>query len=345
MGDEPGGARKRKRGEAESALAEPRAQGPAAKRARGAEAASSFSDGSAWLLLEARIAKAKRKLARAQNRGDPKQLAKRSAKLARLAGRAAAAAACTPIGKAARIVDAGGSDSDAEGVDAGRKHMRGEHAVAPERTVYLQRSGARSWAEFVLSRAATVAHLAKDAKKELELNAQLDDISLLLITGKDAGDKDELVALDSMDTIDEALAKALGRAVAPTDKVRIVVDVAAAVASSEFDPGGRRFRGRAAARHAQAAPAGCLRTHRFMPVRRFYLSLFAAASPPRFTCSRRAGGRDDGRGVCGAGPAGTRCRGRGARAAQPSERQPRAHGAAPCLVRRRREGARHQRAS
>jgi hypothetical protein len=84
----------------------------------------------------------------------------------------------------------------------------------------------------------------KEIKKELELSAPLDSITLQLasadgklFTFKGGDGNEQPVTLDSMDTLDEALKKAAkaaeeaGRpAIKDTDKLRIIVDVAAPAA-------------------------------------------------------------------------------------------------------------------
>jgi len=102
-----------------------------------------------------------------------------------------------------------------------------------ERVIFVQRAGAKGSAKLVTS-AADVGDLVKDIKTELPslLDARLDSITLQL-AAKDKDGKVTLVPLGSMDTIAEALTKAsavLGRDIAPTEKLRIVVDVEGAAA-------------------------------------------------------------------------------------------------------------------
>jgi hypothetical protein len=98
------------------------------------------------------------------------------------------------------------------------------------RVLWVQQVGAKSWAEMPISSTLSVARMVKEIKKKLELSAPLDSITLQLAV-KDAGGTDNLVVLDSMYTIDGALAKALGGAAAPTAKLRIIVNVAAPAAT------------------------------------------------------------------------------------------------------------------
>ena len=99
------------------------------------------------------------------------------------------------------------------------------------RVLWVQRAGAKDYAALSVTVDTFVGLLKKEIKKELELSAPLDSITLQLAV-KDAGGTDKLVALDSMDTIDEALTKVLGGAIKPTDKLRIIVDVAAPAATT-----------------------------------------------------------------------------------------------------------------
>ena len=112
-----------------------------------------------------------------------------------------------------------------------------------------------------------------------------DSITLQLAV-KDAGGKDELVPLDSMDTIDEALAKALGGAIKPTDKLRIVVGVAAPAAPAAAKDGacGRPTQCGVCAT-AQSLPprfesAGNMRALVRFPLSRSRLALSSPASSP-----------------------------------------------------------------
>ena len=97
------------------------------------------------------------------------------------------------------------------------------------RVLWVQRAGAKDIAKLV-TRASDVGDLKEDIQKKLELTAPLDSITLQLAV-KGAGGTDKLVSLDSMDTIDEALTKALGGAVKPADKLRIIVHVDAPAAT------------------------------------------------------------------------------------------------------------------
>jgi len=102
-----------------------------------------------------------------------------------------------------------------------------------ERVFFVQRAGAKGSAKLVTS-ATDVGDLLEEAAIKLELDAPLDSITLQL-AAKNKDGKDKLVPLDSMDTIAEALTKAsavLGRAIAPTEKLRIVVDVEGAGAAA-----------------------------------------------------------------------------------------------------------------
>jgi hypothetical protein len=72
-------------------------------------------------------------------------------------------------------------------------------------------------------------------QEELELDARLDTITLQL-AAKDAGGNDKFAALDSTDTLEEALKKSLGRAIAPEEKLRIVVDVTAPAVAPAPEP-------------------------------------------------------------------------------------------------------------
>lgn len=103
---------------------------------------------------------------------------------------------------------------------------------ATEHTYWVQPRGSKAPVKLV-TRAVDVGGLVKDVKRDLELSARLQDITLQLAALNK--DKDEqLMPLDSMDTMDEALAKAkevLGRNIDPTEKLRILVDVAAPAAA------------------------------------------------------------------------------------------------------------------
>jgi hypothetical protein len=93
----------------------------------------------------------------------------------------------------------------------------------------------KDYAKLVTS-AADVGDLKKDIVKELPSLRSVDaDRIRLQLAVKDAGGTDKLAALDSMDTIDEALTKALGGAIKPTDKLRIIVDVVARPLAASAD--------------------------------------------------------------------------------------------------------------
>lgn len=76
------------------------------------------------------------------------------------------------------------------------------------RTIMAQRMGAKRWGEVVINDAYSVARLTEEIKKKLELAAPLDSITLSL-AGKRADGGDASVELDSMDTVGEAVDKAL----------------------------------------------------------------------------------------------------------------------------------------
>ena len=109
----------------------------------------------------------------------------------------------------------------------------GPAAAAPvgtkTRVLWVQRAGAKSWAALTFTGGTFVGILKKDIKTELPSLRDVDTDSIMLqLAVKDAGGTDKLVALFSMDTIDEALkkaAEAAGRTIKDTDKLRIIVDV------------------------------------------------------------------------------------------------------------------------
>lgn len=95
--------------------------------------------------------------------------------------------------------------------------------------MWLQRKGAKSSVPLKAPSDSLVGFLLEEIDKKLKLGAPLDAITLQLIA-RDTEGKDQLVPLDIVNTIHEALIKAsaqLGRAIAPTDTLHIVVDVAA----------------------------------------------------------------------------------------------------------------------
>jgi hypothetical protein len=104
------------------------------------------------------------------------------------------------------------------------------------RVLWVQQVGAKDYAKLATS-AADVGDLKEDIVKKLPSLRDVDTDSITLqLAVQDAGGKDKLVALDSMDTIDEALTKALGGAATPTAKLRIIVDAAASAAGGVFFP-------------------------------------------------------------------------------------------------------------
>ena len=112
----------------------------------------------------------------------------------------------------------------------GGSGINNDEPAAATRVLWAQRAGAKDYAKLVTS-AADVGDLKKDIVKELPSLRSVDaDRIRLQLAVKDAGGTDKLAALDSMDTIDEALTKALGGAIKPTDKLRIIVDVMAPAA-------------------------------------------------------------------------------------------------------------------
>jgi len=128
----------------------------------------------------------------------------------------------------------------------GRRHMSSAAPASPaaaapvadsspsqlpsERILFVQPKGAKDWAALKATSDTIVGMLKTDIKKELELDARLQDITLQL-AAKNAAGEDQLVPLDSMDTIAEALAKAFNACtvlgIMPEEKLRIIVDVAA----------------------------------------------------------------------------------------------------------------------
>lgn len=105
------------------------------------------------------------------------------------------------------------------------------------RIVFVQRPGAKISTPLAARGDMLVGFVVEEIKKKLELSAQLDSITLRvasedgkLFTAKGTDGTEQPVTLDSMDTIDKALekaAKAAGRTIAPEDKLRIIVVVAA----------------------------------------------------------------------------------------------------------------------
>ena len=101
------------------------------------------------------------------------------------------------------------------------------------RILWVQRAGAKAWVEMPINSTSSVACVVKNIKTELASLRDVDADSITLqLAVKDAGGTDKLVALDSMDTVDEALTKALGGAIKPTDKLRLIVAVDALAATA-----------------------------------------------------------------------------------------------------------------
>jgi hypothetical protein len=124
----------------------------------------------------------------------------------------------------------GASVDDGLGVDMSVPAPAAPAGSIKTRVLWVQRAGAKDYAALMVTIDTYAGILKEDIKKKLELTAPLDSITLQLAV-KVAGGTDSLVALDSMDTIDEALTKALGGAIKPTDKLRIIVAVDAPAAT------------------------------------------------------------------------------------------------------------------
>jgi hypothetical protein len=130
----------------------------------------------------------------------------------------------------------GASVGDGKGKKTSVRATPAPAGSSTTRIFFVQRQGAKGSAKLV-TRAADEGDLVKEIKKELELAAPLDSITLqlatedgTLFTAKDVDGTEQPVTLNSMDTVDEALEKAAtaaGRAIKPGDKLRIIVDVSA----------------------------------------------------------------------------------------------------------------------
>lgn len=131
-----------------------------------------------------------------------------------------------------------GASGSAGGIDASA-HAKPASLVAArseERVFWVQRVGAKSSAKIFTKACADVGDAVIEIKSVLPSLCATDADSVTLqLSAKDKDGKDRLVLLDSMDSIDKALAKAsaeLGRAFAPAEQLCIVVDVAAPAAAA-----------------------------------------------------------------------------------------------------------------
>lgn len=108
------------------------------------------------------------------------------------------------------------------------------------RVFWAQRPGAKGVAPLAARGDVLVGFLVDEIAKKLKLDVPLDSITLQLASedgtlftdknAKDAAGSPQPVTLNSMDTIDKALEKALGRPATSEDKLRVIVDVAAPAA-------------------------------------------------------------------------------------------------------------------
>jgi hypothetical protein len=120
-------------------------------------------------------------------------------------------------------------------------------------TFFVQRRGAVGFAKLVTA-AVDVGDLLEEIAKKLKLDVALDTITLQLATSKELPGR-----LNSMDTVDEALRKALGRAATSEEKLRLIVDVAAATPNPLGVKGGESCVDVAASRQsAQSLPRSSL---------------------------------------------------------------------------------------
>jgi energy-coupling factor transporter ATP-binding protein EcfA2 len=116
-----------------------------------------------------------------------------------------------------------------------------------KRVLGVKRKDAQGLAVIRASGGMFVADLVKEIKKDLKIAAPLDYITLQLasedgspLTAKDAAGKEQPVTLNSRDTVDEALKKAIGRAATPEEKLCLIVEFAppTPIARGSADPAG-----------------------------------------------------------------------------------------------------------